>query len=81
MKAKLLASLKIWMVIYPSITLFLFLAGERLASLPLYQRTFVLTVSLVPWMVFIGIPVLERLFRRLTGSGNQQKASDRAVEG
>ena len=81
MKAKLLASLKIWMVIYPSITLFLFLFGEQLASLPLYQRTFVLTVSLVPWMVFIGLPVLECLFRRLTGSGNQQKASGRAVEG
>lgn len=47
-KARLLMSLKIWLVIYPSITLFLFLFGQQLSSLPLYQRTFILTVSLVP---------------------------------
>ena len=44
---KLLASLKIWVVIYPSITLFLALFGEPLAALPLYQRTFLLTICLV----------------------------------
>lgn len=60
-RAKLLMSLKIWMVIYPSITLFLFLFGELLRELPLYQRTFILTISLVPWMMFIGIPFIEFL--------------------
>ena len=64
-KAKLLMSLKIWMVIYPSITLFLFLFGQQLSSLPLYQRTFILTISLVPWMMFIGVPFIDMLIRKL----------------
>ena len=46
-KARILMSLKIWLVIYPSITLFLFLFGQQLSSLPLYQKTFILTISLV----------------------------------
>jgi hypothetical protein len=58
-KAKLLASLKIWVVIYPSITLFLFLFGERLSVMLLYQRTLLLTVSLVPWIVFVGVPFVD----------------------
>lgn len=65
-KARLLMSLKIWMVIYPSITLFYFLFGQHLSALPLYQRTFVLTISLVPWMVFVGVPLIDFLMRRLT---------------
>ncbi len=63
-KAILLMALKIWVVIYPSITLFLFLFGQQLSVLPLYQRTFILTVSLVPWMMFIGLPFLDFLIRR-----------------
>jgi antibiotic biosynthesis monooxygenase (ABM) superfamily enzyme len=58
---KMVASLKVWVVIYPSITLFLYLFGEKLAVLPLYQRTLLLTAFLVPWMVFIGVPVLDAL--------------------
>jgi len=57
-KAKITASLKIWIVIYPSITLFLYLFGEPLAALPLYQRTFLLTIILVPWIVFAGLPLV-----------------------
>jgi len=64
-KARLLMSLKIWMVIYPSITLFLFLFGPPMSSLPLYQRTFLLSISLVPWMMFIGVPFLDFLIRKL----------------
>jgi antibiotic biosynthesis monooxygenase (ABM) superfamily enzyme len=62
-KMKLLASLKIWIAIYPSITLFLFLFGEILSSLPLYQRTFLLTISLVPWIVFVGVPFVDSIIR------------------
>ena len=65
-KVRMMASLKIWLVIYPSITFFLFLFGEQLSALPLYLRTFILTVSLVPWMVFLGMPALEYIFRRLS---------------
>lgn len=67
-KARLLMSLKIWMVIYPSITLFLFLFGQQLSSLPLYLRTFILTISLVPWMMFIGVPLLDLLIKRTIGN-------------
>ena len=64
-KTRLLMSLKIWLVIYPSITLFLFLFGQQLSGLPLYQRTFLLTVSLVPWMMFVGVPLVDLLLRKL----------------
>lgn len=62
-KMKLIASLKIWAVIYPSITLFLYLLGEVMSVLPLYQRTFLLTISLVPWIVFIGVPFVDAMIR------------------
>ena len=62
-KMRLIASLKIWAVIYPSITVFLFLFGEALSVLPLYQRTFLLTISLVPWIVFIGVPFVDAILR------------------
>lgn len=65
-KARLFMSLKIWMVIYPSITLFLLFFGQQLSGLPLYQRTFILTISLVPWMMFIGVPFLDFLIRQVS---------------
>ncbi len=65
-KMKLIASLKIWAVIYPSITLFLFLFGEALSVLPLYQRTFLLTISLVPWIVFVGVPFVDMVIRMVS---------------
>ena len=64
-KMKLIASLKIWLVIYPSITLFYILFGEQLAALPLYQRTFLLTICLVPWMMFAGLPFLNSFIRKI----------------
>ena len=62
-KLKLLAAFKIWTVIYPSITLFLYLFGKPLSVLPLYQRTLLLTIALVPWIVFIGLPVVDFIIR------------------
>lgn len=67
-------SLKIWLVIYPSITLFLFLFGQQLSSLPLYQRTFILTVSLVPWMMFAGVPFLDFLIQKASGKKSVKQA-------
>jgi antibiotic biosynthesis monooxygenase (ABM) superfamily enzyme len=72
-KMKLLASLKIWAVIYPSITLFLYFLGEPLSVLPLYQRTFLLTVSLVPWIVFIGVPFVDVVIRLVTRDSNAKQ--------
>lgn len=65
-KMKLIASLKIWVVIYPSITLFLYLFGDALSVMPLYQRTFLLTVSLVPWIIFAGVPFVDFVIKMVT---------------
>lgn len=65
-KMKLMASLKIWAVIYPSITLFLALFGEALSVLPLYQRTFLLTITLVPWIVFVGVPFVDVILKKIS---------------
>jgi antibiotic biosynthesis monooxygenase (ABM) superfamily enzyme len=65
-KSRLLMALKIWMVIYPSITAFQFLFGQQLLVLPLYQRTFILTISLVPWMMFAGVPAIDFLITRIS---------------
>ena len=64
-RMKLIASLKIWVVIYPSITLFYYLFGQYLSVLPLYLRTLILTISLVPWMIFAGVPLIEAILKRL----------------
>ena len=66
-KVKLLASLKIWIAIYPSITAFLFLFGNDLSSLPLYIRTLILTIVLVPWIVFVGVPLIDRIMKKISG--------------
>lgn len=64
-KMKLIASLKIWAVIYPSITLFLAILGDMLSVLPLYQRTFLLTITLVPWIVFVGVPFMDVILNKI----------------
>jgi antibiotic biosynthesis monooxygenase (ABM) superfamily enzyme len=71
-KMKLIASVKIWAVIYPSITLFLFAFGEHLSVLPLYQRTFLLTITLVPWIVFVGVPLVDAILRMITPDTNKR---------
>jgi antibiotic biosynthesis monooxygenase (ABM) superfamily enzyme len=73
-KMKLLASLKIWVVIYPSITLFLCLFGEALSAFPLLLRTLILTLSLVPWIVFAGVPFVDFLIRKVFHSGKSNDA-------
>ncbi len=69
---KLLASLKIWIAIYPAITLFLFLFGKTLSVLPLYQRTFILTLSLVPVIVFIGIPIVDFMINLISSKSEKK---------
>ncbi|NUY81922.1 hypothetical protein HUK80_13540 [Flavobacterium sp. MAH-1] len=73
-KMKIMASLKIWLAIYPSITLFLFLFGQALSNLDLYQRTFVLTIVLVPWVVFIAVPVIDLVLVRFGVAQRKQQS-------
>jgi len=70
-KMKLMASLKIWLAIYPSITLFLFLFGKALNAFPIYQRTFILTLVLVPFVVFIGVPFVDFIIRQFSAKANK----------
>ncbi|WP_207429083.1 hypothetical protein [Pedobacter sp. SYSU D00535] len=70
---KLIASLKIWIVIYPSINLFHYIFGEQLSILPLYIRTFLLTITLVPWMVFVGLPLADNILRLLQRKSNRNR--------
>lgn len=71
-RMKLVASLKIWVVIYPSITLFYYLFGEQLSAIPLYARTFLLTVSLVPWMMFLGVPIVDSIIRKISNKNKKK---------
>jgi len=71
MKKKFIAALKIWTIIYPSITLILYLFGKPISVLPLYQRTFLLTLALVPWIVFVGIPFLDSVIRRFSAKNRK----------
>lgn len=75
-KIKLIASLKIWVVIYPSITLFYTLFGQQLETMPLYLRTFVLTIILVPWMMFVGVPFVETIIHRFSKKGSTNSDSN-----
>lgn len=65
-RPKIIASLKIWVAIYPSITIFLYLFAEPLSPLPLYIRTLVLTLTLVPWIVFAGVPFVDAVMRQFS---------------
>ena len=56
---------KTWVAIYPSITLITLVFGAQLSALPLYLRTFVLTVVLVPWLVFVVLPVIDLCLSKL----------------
>lgn len=70
-QTRLRLAVKIWIAIYPSITLVLFLFESQLVILPLYLRTLVLTVILVPWMIFVLLPLMDRGLALLT----KQKSS------
>lgn len=71
-KMKFIAVLKIWVVIYPSITLFLYLLSKSSLELPLYLKTLFLTLILVPWIVFIGVPFVDYMLRRLSTEINKK---------
>jgi hypothetical protein len=65
-KMKVIAVFKIWVVIYPSITLFLYLLSKSSLELPLYIKTLFLTLILVPWVVFAGVPFVDFIMRQLS---------------
>lgn len=64
MKTRIINAVKIWIVIYPSITLFYLVLEKYLADIPLYFKTLILTLILVPWMMFIGLPFLNMILKK-----------------
>jgi antibiotic biosynthesis monooxygenase (ABM) superfamily enzyme len=65
-KAKIIQAIKVWIVIYPSITFFNILFGSYLSNLPLYMKTLTLTLVLVPWMVFVGLPLVNKIQQKIS---------------
>ena len=51
----------VWLAIYPSITLILWLLGPKIQGWPLAVRTLVITAGVVPLMVYLLVPVFQRL--------------------
>ncbi|MCC6582161.1 MAG: hypothetical protein IT271_00515 [Chitinophagales bacterium] len=54
----------VWIAIYPSITLVSLILSPVLIKLPIPLRTLVLTLILVPLMVFIIMPFLQKLLAK-----------------
>lgn len=54
----------VWLAIYPSITILFLLFGEQLQQLPAALRTLVLTLILIPLLVFVLLPLLHKAFAR-----------------
>jgi antibiotic biosynthesis monooxygenase (ABM) superfamily enzyme len=52
----------VWLAIYPALTLTLTLLGPLIAEWPVFLRTLVATLILVPAMVYVLIPAMQRLF-------------------
>lgn len=53
-----------WVAIYPSITITLWAFGYWLESVPLYFRTLILTIVLVPLLSYVLLPLLTKLFAK-----------------
>lgn len=61
-----LTTLLSWMMVYPMVTLILWMGEATLSDFPLYGRTFFLTVFLVPVMNYVGMPLILQLYSRLS---------------
>lgn len=52
----------IWMAIYPTITILFMVLSPMMTTWPPYARTLVLTLILVPLMVFVFLPQIHKYF-------------------
>lgn len=65
-RAKIVQAIKVWIVIYPSIILFNILFGSYLTNYPMHVKTLTLTIILVPWMVFVGLPMVNKIQQKIS---------------
>jgi antibiotic biosynthesis monooxygenase (ABM) superfamily enzyme len=66
----------VWLAIYPTITVVLWLAGPRIAGWPLAVRTLVITAVVVPLMVYLLMPAFQRLLRPWLRTSDERAFSD-----
>ncbi len=62
---KLKSTFIVWIAIYPAITVLLLVFGDHLNHLPVLLRTLVLTLILVPLMVYLLIPFWTKVFSKV----------------
>jgi uncharacterized protein len=56
-------ALLVALVIYPTISTITILFGDYLINLPVLLRTLIMTSILVPFMIFIAMPQITKLFK------------------
>lgn len=61
---KLKRAFIVWISIYPAITVIMLLFGDILGQVPIVLRTFILTIILVPLMIYILIPFWTHVFNQ-----------------
>jgi antibiotic biosynthesis monooxygenase (ABM) superfamily enzyme len=57
-------ALLVWCAIYPTVTFIFFILGDFLAQLHPFLKTLVVTIILVPLMVFVFLPFIMKRFGR-----------------
>ncbi|MFD7848244.1 hypothetical protein ACFV4K_35660, partial [Nocardia sp. NPDC059764] len=55
-----------WLAVYPTITLALALLGPEMGGLPVFVKTLILTVIVVPVSAYLLVPLLMKANQRLT---------------
>lgn len=56
-------ALLVWLIIYPTISTISIVLGDWLSKLPILLRTLILTIILVPFMIFVAMPQITKLFK------------------
>lgn len=74
---KLKNAFVVWISIYPAITFITFVFGNPLSRLPLSLRTLVLTVVLVPLMVYVLVPFWAKVIQRASALMNPKLPESR----
>ncbi len=57
-------ALLVWLVIYPTISVISIALGPWLVQFPVLVRTFIMSVILVPFMIFIAMPQITIVFKK-----------------
>jgi hypothetical protein len=53
----------VWLVIYPTISIITILIGPLLTTFPILIRTLIMSLILVPFMIFVAMPFLNKVFK------------------